>query len=89
MPPEPRVFAEEAIAMPDHASFHAYMRWASSRPAPADSPGIILMPVESFLEYFGEPGLRRTFLNLAVYGRPWPHFITAHGQSTQAPAGAV
>ena len=59
-----------AVALPDFAVSWHYEAWLHSAPP---VPGTVLVAIlarDIFAEMFGEPNFKRTFLHMAIYGKP-------------------
>ena len=59
-----------AVALPDFAVSWRYEAWLQSEPPVPGAMLVAILPRDDFEEMFGEEGLKRTFLHMAMHGKP-------------------
>ena len=58
-----------AVALPDFAVSWRYEAWLQSEPPVPGTMLVAILPRDDFEEMFGEEGLKRTFLHMAMQGK--------------------
>ena len=63
-----------AIAMPDSAVTRNYFNWACQHTDDFDI-GLCVLSNDYWESVFGEAGKRKSFLHMALHGRPYPFIL--------------
>ena len=67
--PEPKVVRHVCVSLPDFTWCRLYVTWFHTKVSPQDVV-VMLESRESFIKAYGEEGLRKTLLSLALRGHP-------------------
>ena len=59
-----------AIALPDFAISWYHLTWLHSKPHVRGTVPVAIVARDTWVEMYGDANLKRTFLHLAVYGKP-------------------